>query len=83
MFVNMTVHIIPKARRQTRITETALHREAGVQRVATPPMSTNANQPNGLTDMTTRIGMGKQSSMFVNVGAAVEVAKKMLTAATA
>jgi hypothetical protein len=83
MFVNMTVHIIPKARRHTMITETGLHQESGAQRVATAPTSTNANQPKRPTYMTTRMGMGKQSSMFVNVGAAAEVAKKMLVAATA
>ena len=75
--MNNTVHMIPMLRKEKRIVEISRQRVEWTQSVPSAPSSTKANQPKGPTYMTTRMGMGKESSMFVKVPLVMKVVKKI------
>jgi len=73
-----TVYTTPKVRSEKIIVETSLQTVERTQRLARAPSSVSANQPKGPTFTTTRIGIGKESSRFVNTRAAMDAAKNRL-----
>jgi hypothetical protein len=76
MFVNISVHMTPMVRQENIMAETSLQFVERTGRVASAPKNATASQPNGPTNVTTRMGMGYESSTFEKKGATLKVMKK-------
>lgn len=74
--VNITVHMTPMVRQQNVIVEASLQIVERTRRVASAPKNATASQPNGPTNVTTRMGMGYESPRFEKKGATLKVMKK-------